>query len=210
VQLLVVFLFVMGCLEVMSGYDPEEKGIDIAFPLREGYVGQGGSSTAINYHHEDTTAQQYALDIVKLNSWGMRASSFFPAELDKYAIYGDTLFSPCDGYIAVAKDGLPNFPPGSMDKVNLAGNYVVMQYRGNLIVFAHLLEGSLMVHAGDEVHKGQPLARIGNSGHTTEPHLHIHAVEGTDTTKIIRGGNGIPIYFDGKFLTRNDNVVRGE
>lgn len=207
-QLLLAFFFTLGCLAVISGFSAEEKGIDIGFPLREGYVGHGGSSTAINYHNEDTTAQQYALDIVKLNGWGMRAASLFPEELEKYAIYGDTLFSPCDGSIAVARDGLPNFPPGSMDTVNLAGNHIVLQYQGNLIVFAHLLGGSVMVHAGDEVHKGQPLARIGNSGHTSEPHLHIHAIEGTDTSKIIRGGNGIPIYFDGKFLTRNDDVVR--
>jgi murein DD-endopeptidase MepM/ murein hydrolase activator NlpD len=63
-----------------------------------------------------------------------------------------------------------------------------------------------MVSVGDIIKKGQPMARIGNSGHTSEPHLHIHAISGTDTSKIIKGGNGIPIYFDGKFLTRNDIV----
>jgi hypothetical protein len=203
-QLLLVTLFFLGCREVVGGFSAEEKGIDIAFPLKEGYVGHGGNSVLINYHHADTTAQQYALDISKLNGWGMRAKGLFPQALEAYAIYGDTLFSPCDGMIRVAKDGLPNFPPGSEDTVNLAGNHIILEYQDHLIVFAHLLKETLIVSAGDTVVKGQPLARIGNSGHTTEPHLHIHAIEGTDTSKIIRRGNGIPIYFDGKFLVRND------
>ena len=65
-----------GCIEVISGFSTDEKGIDITFPLREGFIGQGGNSVLINYHHSDTTSQQYALDIVKLNSWGMRARGF--------------------------------------------------------------------------------------------------------------------------------------
>ena len=73
---------------------------------------------------------------------------------------------------------------------------------------AHMLKNSIMVSTGDIVKKGQPLARVGNSGRTTQPHLHIHAITGTDTSKIIQGGNGIPIYFEGKFPIRNDRLKK--
>jgi hypothetical protein len=205
-QVLFSALFCFLLVKVVPGFSTEEKGIDIAFPLKEGYIGHGGSSGFINYHNADSTSQQYALDITKLNGLGIRAWGFFPDDLKKYAIYGDTLFSPCDAIVVVQKDGLSNFPPGTESHENPAGNHIVLKYENNLIIFAHLLANSMMVSEGDTVKKGQPMARIGNSGHTSEPHLHIHAIEGTDTSKIIRGGNGIPIYFNGKFLTRNDRI----
>ncbi|MCX7743036.1 MAG: M23 family metallopeptidase [Flavobacteriales bacterium] len=64
-----------------------------------------------------------------------------------------------------------------------------------------------MVLPNDSVKRGQPVARVGNSGHTSEPHLHIHAISGTDTSKIMNG-NGIPICFDNKFLIRNDRIKK--
>lgn len=206
-QFLFSLLFFFACIEVISGFWTDEKGIDIAFPLKEGFIGHGGNSEIINYHHADTTAQQYALDISKLNVWGLRATGFFPADLNEYAIYGDTIFAPCDGKIVKTQDGLDNAPPGVKVKINPAGNHIVLEYQNNLIVFAHILKNSILVSNGDIVNKGQPIARVGNSGHTTEPHLHIHAISGTDTSKILKG-NGIPIYFDGKFLTRNDRIKK--
>ena len=71
-----------------------------------------------------------------------------------------------------------------------------------------MADGNIMVTTGDIVKKGQPIARVGNSGRTSNPHLHIHACSGTDTSKILHGGNGIPIYFDGKFPVRNDRIKR--
>lgn len=206
-QLLFSLLFLFACGEIINGFSTTEKGIDISFPLKEGFISHGGNATILNYHHEDTTAQEYALDITRLNAWGLRASGFFPDDLTKYEIYGDTVFAPCDGKIVKTQDGLDNVPAGVDSRVNPAGNHIVLEYQNNLIVFAHLLKNALFVRMGDFVKKGQPIACVGNSGHTSEPHLHIHAISGTDTGKIIKGGgNGIPIYFNGRFLTRNDKV----
>jgi hypothetical protein len=207
-QVLFLLLMFWGCIEVINGFSADEKGIDLAFPLKEGFIGQGGNSKLINYHHSDTTSQQYALDIVKLNSLGMRAQGFLPDDLTKYAIYGDTIFSPCDGKIVSTKDGLNNVPIGAVDNLNPAGNHIILEYENNLILMAHMLKNSIRVSAGDSVKKGQPIARVGNSGCTTNPHLHIHAIAGTDTGKIIHGGNGIPIYFYGKFPIRNDRIKK--
>lgn len=207
-QFLFSLLLFWGCIEVISGFSTAEKGIDIAFPLREGFIGQGGNSVLINYHHSDTTSQQYALDINKLNSLGRLATGFIPDDLNTYEIYGDTIFSPCAGKIVQMKDGLDNLPPGVRDNLNPAGNHIILEYENNLILMAHMLKNSLMVSTGDIVKKGQPIARVGNSGRTIHPHLHIHAIAGTDTSKIIEGGNGIPIYFNGKFAVRNDRIKK--
>lgn len=207
-QFLFSLLLLWCCIEVISGFSTNEKGIDIAFPLKEGFIGQGGNSVLINYHNSDTTSQQYALDIGKLNTWGIVTTNFFPDDLNQYEIYGDTIFSPCAGKIVQIKDGLENLPIGVRDNHNPAGNHIILEYENNLILLAHMLKYSIMVATGDIVKRGQPIARVGNSGRTIHPHLHIHAIAGTDTSKIIDGGNGIPIYFDGKFPVRNDRIKK--
>jgi murein DD-endopeptidase MepM/ murein hydrolase activator NlpD len=77
------------------------------------------------------------------------------------------------------------------------------------VILAHLKEGSLQVEVGDEVRPGMELGQIGNSGNTSEPHLHIHAVRGEvlDLDELLFHGEGVPIVFEGRFLRRNDRVA---
>lgn len=69
---------------------------------------------------------------------------------------------------------------------------------------AHLQQGSLAASTGSAVTGGQPLGRIGNSGNTSEPHLHLHAVRGlfTDMDALLYGGEGRPLTLDGAWLVR--------
>lgn len=55
-------------------------------------------------------------------------------------------------------------------------------------------KGSIVVKEGDEIKTGQALGKVGNSGNTSEPHLHIHAE---------KDGLGVPITFNNRFLVRN-------
>jgi murein DD-endopeptidase MepM/ murein hydrolase activator NlpD len=64
------------------------------------------------------------------------------------------------------------------------------------VLLAHLQHGSVAVATGDPVTVGDPIGRVGNSGNTTEPHLHIHAFDP-------RTGEGVPIRFDGGAPLRN-------
>lgn len=66
-------------------------------------------------------------------------------------------------------------------------------------------QGSVAVREGDAVTTGQLIGAVGNSGNTTEPHLHIHAVRAETDNSI--SGTGVPIFFHGRFLVRN-SVVR--
>ncbi|MGH9535371.1 MAG: M23 family metallopeptidase [Terriglobales bacterium] len=186
--------------------------IDILPPLAPGvyFVGQGGGSGMVN-HHYPSESQRYALDITRLNGIGMRAWGLFPGDLRRFAIYGAAVCSPCDGTVTGVVDGLPDMEPWAQrDIMNIAGNHIVILCRpgpvrdANVYVgLAHLQPASVAVRPGDAVRAGQLLARVGNSGNSTEPHLHIHAKIGGEPDCML-DGRGVPLTIRGRLLTRND------
>lgn len=201
---LVVLLLFLGVLTItIRGYFYADQAVRLAFPLQNGryYIGQGGNSSLINYHNSNQ-AQQYALDIVAINAVGMRVRGVYPSDVERYVIFGDTVHSPCDGIVKEAIDGLPDQAPPTADRDNLAGNHVAIVCKDVQVLLAHLQSESVLVQAGDSVVTGQPLGQVGNSGNTTEPHLHIHAVQASDTEDIL-GGEGVPLLFEEKFAVRN-------
>ena len=86
-----------------------------------------------------------------------------------------------------------------------AGNHVVLDLgNGEYTLLAHLQHGSLRVRAGDHVKAGQPLGLCGNSGNTSEPHVHMHL---QDRPKLFGDAVGLPLEFedyqaDGTAVTR--------
>ena len=186
------------------------KVIDLAFPLAGGsyYVAHGGAYRIINRHHGDA-GQRYALDITKLDHAGCRAVGILPNELTRYWILGDTVYSPCDGIVTAALDGLVDSAPGRPESAHPVGNHVVIQCGDSDIYvgLAHLLGGSMVVRKGDRVTAGQPLARVGNSGRSSEPHLHIHAKRGGQPDSML-DGEAVPARFEGKWLVRNTVIRR--
>jgi hypothetical protein len=199
-QLLMGLLFVPTSLYALSGYTVEGEPVDLRFPLDDGayLAGHGGSNPLINYHNA-SKAQRYALDLVRLNAFGTRALGVYPDELDRYAIYGDTLRSPCTGEVETVVSDRPEYAPPKRDAAHPAGNHVVLRCKGVRVYLAHLIPGSAAVDSGRVVQAGAPVGRVGNSGNSSEPHLHIHAT---------RDGRGVPITFDGRFLVRNSLVWR--
>ncbi len=182
---------------------------DLAFPL-QGHafvIGQGGASVAINYHHA-YRPQAYALDILAMNSLGRRTTNLIPAANEDYVIWDAQIVSPCDGEIVFARDGAADARGAQSERATPAGNMVAISCKGVTVLLAHMRQGSVAVAAGDKVKTGDPLGRVGNSGNTTEPHLHIHAERGEFQGE--KSANpGAPITFDGRFLVRND-VVRAK
>lgn len=195
----------------LSGYFTADEAIELNFPLKGGiyHVGQGGSTVLVNYH-SSYAPQAYALDIGRLNRLGYRAAGLYPRELEKYEIFGDVLYSPCTGVVAAARDGLPDYEPPERDPEHPEGNFVTIRCDDAIdvnVILAHMQQHSVLVNEGDVVTVGQPIGKVGNSGNTTEPHLHIHAERLVELPDGTEEWMGVPIRFNGRFLARNNLVV---
>lgn len=205
-----LFLLFLGLnVVVLRGAAAPEGALHLAPPLKGGnyYVGGGGNARLIN-NHQSHDSQRFALDIVQLNSFGSRASALAPEDPARYAIFGETVYSPCSGVVVRAVDGLPDLRPPQRDTVHLAGNHILLECSGAKILLAHLKQGSVAVSVGSVVAEGDRVAQVGNSGNTSQPHLHLHAERGGEPDKIL-DGEGIPVMIAGRFLVRN-SLFRGQ
>jgi hypothetical protein len=196
---------------------PAAAAVDLLFPLAAGHylVVSGGTNLTLNPHADalDTTIAAhrpwlgtgYAIDVVALDGWGRRARGLVPTSPTAYFIFNTPVLAPCAGTVLVAQDGRPDMPVPRHDEGYLSGNYLILRGARADIVLAHFRRGSLRVRAGDSVDAGQWLARVGNSGATDEPHLHIHA-QRPGPPGMPMGGAPLPMRFRGRFLARNDLV----
>jgi hypothetical protein len=200
VKIVIALFFGSVAVGVLRAHAVPPGAIDLGFPLRGGtyLVEHGGSEPAATIYGQDP-ARRYAVDFVKLNGAGMRARGIFPAELTRYAIFDAEVLSPCAGTVTASVDGLPDHAGAGEDAKNPAGNHVVLRCGDADVFLAHLRRGSVTVRANASVAAGAPLARVGNSGSSGEPHLHIHAE---------RDGKAVPMLFTHRWLVRNA-LVRG-
>jgi murein DD-endopeptidase MepM/ murein hydrolase activator NlpD len=95
------------------------------------------------------------------------------------------------------KDSIPENVPGgravAITLITVAGNHIVVDIgNGHFAFYAHLKPGSLRVRVGDRVKRGQVLGLVGNSGNSTEPHLHFHISDGLAPGTSTLGSEGIP------------------
>lgn len=206
-----VFVFLL--VVAVNGRIHPGGPIELSFPLKNGayYIINGGSSIVVNNYRANTyfnrkrlaAAVQYGVDIEKLNRMGMAARGFLPQDYKSYAIYGETVYSPCAGQVIEVVDDLPDLNPPDKDWFNLTGNRVVIKsFERTLITLSHLQRRSIIVKPGDWVEPGQPIAAVGNSGLSIRPHLTVQA-----TQKSI-WGQGVPIVFDGQFPVRNQIIIK--
>lgn len=191
--------------------------VKLAFPLKGGtfLVLNGGSSLNVNAHlmtldsnmarFHAYRGQSYGVDIVKLDEWGLRGSGLLPPEPSAYSIYGIPVYAPCAGEVIAAVDGVPDMQVPQIDRVHMAGNHVLLRCKHAHVMLGHFKTNSVRVVLGQQLRVGQPIANVGNSGDTGEPHLHIHAQQAGTAAEPF-SGNPLPVRFDGRFLVRNDRV----
>lgn len=190
----------------LSGYGYQETAVELEFPFAAGtyYIGQGGSATSINYHHTDRS-QRYALDIVALNGLGARATGVSPRNLADYVAYDRTVKSPCTGVAVSIHDGIDDNRISETNTQDPAGNHIILACGSTRVLLAHLRRGSIAVQGGALVTVGETLGRVGNSGNSSEPHLHMHAYLGG--VMDYNDGEGVPMTFGGRFLVRGSTVT---
>lgn len=160
----------------------------IASPLTgDNFVAANGPSntsahrvTVIPVNGHAYAAQRFAIDWVELFPDG---KTFQGDALDNknYRIYGHEIHSVADGTVTEIKDGIPQNVPNAKEMAvpitleTLGGNHVIVDIGGGRYAFyAHMQPGSLRVKVGDKVTRGEILGLVGNTGNSSEPHLHFH------------------------------------
>ena len=124
-------------------------------------------------------SQRYAIDWVQLYPDG-KTYRGDPRDNRNYRAYSAEIHAVLDGIVTETKDGIQQNIPNEKPVVpitleTIGGNHVIMQIGDGLFAFyAHMQPGSLRVKGGDRVRRGDILGLLGNSGNSTEPHLHFH------------------------------------
>lgn len=214
----------LGCLGGYMAYMafegrgmPAVETVDIAPPFGSGtyLVAHGGSSAMVNVHLKtlDKTVERFrpwrgqsrALDIFRTSPLGFHKTGWLPSDPARYLTFGTPVLAPCDGEIAKVVDGLEDMPVPVMDREHMAGNYVAINCGQFYVLLAHLRKNSTGVSTGDLVAVGDVLGEMGNSGNSSEPHLHVHAQRGLPERAAF-AGEPLALTIDGEFPVRNDRI----
>ena len=183
-----------------------EPSVLLGAPLRGGpWLTANGPSNfsghrraAIAIGGEARISQRFAIDYVQLYDNG-RTWKDDQLVNENYRCHGADILAVADGVVVGTKDGIPENVPGITSRAvpitleTVGGNYVMLNIgEGVYVFYAHLIPGSLRVAVGDRVRKGDLLGLVGNSGNSTEPHLHIHVADAPSPL----AAEGIPFRID--------------
>ncbi|UPK45390.1 peptidoglycan DD-metalloendopeptidase family protein [Paenibacillus pabuli] len=166
-------------LETHEDTDQKFTKTAFQFPMKgEWYVFWGGNDVMSNYHYEHET-QRYALDIVRTKD-GFSFNGDAKVNASYYA-FGEPLYAAADGTVVEIKNDIPDNTPGVMNPEEPAGNNVVIDHgNGEYSITGHIKEGSVAVKKGDKVKQGDLIGELGNSGNSSEAHLHFQVSDGPD------------------------------
>jgi len=169
----------------------------------EWFVFWGGRTLEQN-HHAGIRSQRFALDLaIRRDGSTHRGDG---KALTDYHCYGAPILAPAAGVVVWTEDGHPDQPIGSTDAAHPIGNGVVLDHgNGEFSLFAHLQPGTQKFKKGQRVAADAVLGRCGNSGNTSEPHLHYQLQNGPDPVD----SDGLPAAFI-EFEADGTPVVRAE
>jgi murein DD-endopeptidase MepM/ murein hydrolase activator NlpD len=139
------------------------------------FVGNGGPDPSTS-HSWDLLGQRYAYDFLIVDESG-KSHRGQGRRLEDYYAFGAPVLAPADGVVVAVQNHHRDCPwTGVLDPLawSILGNYVVIRHaEGEYSLLAHLRRGSVRVRPGERVRRGQVVGECGNSGHSTEPHLHF-------------------------------------
>ncbi|WP_121251430.1 M23 family metallopeptidase [Nocardioides ferulae] len=194
---------------------PDAAPVLLALPFTGRWRSINSPARRVPSHGTDLWGERYAIDFVAVDEAGRSAardwrSRWGSEPADRFVGFGRPVLAPADGVVASVHDGesdhearrsqlaLLRYAAGQRARLRLgvaaiAGNHVVLALPGQagFVALAHLRASSLLVRPGDRVAVGQPIAECGNSGNSTEPHLHLQVMDAVDPTV----ARGLPIAF---------------
>ena len=142
-------------------------------------------------------SQRFAIDWVQMYPDG-KTYQGDPGDNKNYRAYGAEIHAVAEGVVTQVGDGIPQNTPGAKSLAvpitleTIGGNHVIMEIGNGLFAFyAHLQPGSLRVKVGDKVKRGQVLGLLGNTGNSSEPHLHFQICSADSEL----GSEGVPYAF---------------
>lgn len=136
----------------------------------------GGTNELVNYHYA-VEGQRYAYDLLILEA----DTSFEgePSDNESYFAFGKDVVAPLAGVVvSVENDIADNKPNVETNTEEPLGNHVIIEHENNeYSVIAHFKKDSVEVSVGNEVQAGDFLGLAGNSGNSSEPHIHFHVAD---------------------------------
>lgn len=187
----------------------------LAYPFSGRWLTRNSPARRVPSHGTHLMGTTYAIDFIPVDARGRSAARSWRAAVateapESFVGFGAPILAPCAGRVVIAHDGEPDhearrsqltllpYMLGQAARARrgpsaIAGNHVVIatSVDGPFILLAHLRKDSVAVTVGDIVHEGEVVGTCGNSGNSTQPHLHIQA---TDSTSWDRA-RGLPIAF---------------
>ena len=155
-------------------------------------------STSLTCNGGIYIAQRFAIDWMQLDATGQFAHGDL-SDVHNYTSYGADVIAVADGTITDTLNTLDDQIPGQLPDpktitiANVDGNHIVIDLGNGIFAFyAHLQKGSVSVSKGDQVKRGQLLAKLGNTGNTSAPHLHFHLM----ASPSVLCSSGIPYTLD--------------
>jgi hypothetical protein len=207
--------------------------IVVDFPLRGEWAAATTPAHRIPSHGTDMLGQRYAFDFVRID--GRRGFHLHPAgTLRSYLIggrtrdcygWGQPVHAVFDGAVVEAVDGVPErawlhvvrelalvlknavtFDPGKRGLDPVLGNHVILRTGETYALFAHLAPGTVAMKIGQSVRAGDVIGRVGHTGNSTAPHLHVQLMDSAD----LLAAKGIPCAFAGYLSERDGRWERVE
>lgn len=177
---------------------------------------QNSPARRVPSHGTDLLGERYAVDFVGVDARHRTAhardwrSVLATEPVDRFFSFGRPVLAPVDGVVVRLHDGetdhearrsqlaLVPYALGQRERLRqgmaaVAGNHLVVELAqgGVFVALAHLRSGSLRVRVGDRVVVGEQVADCGNSGNSTQPHVHLQVMDGPDASV----ARGLPVAF---------------
>ena len=197
--------------------------LDLDDPFTGRWQVRNSPANRIPSHGTAAFGSAYAIDFVPLDAAG-RGTPFTlrallrPQDPAEFAGFGRPLLAPVAGVVVATHAAEPDHPAHrGLPSVGyaltqrrraaggwaaLAGNHVLIEHAGVVVALCHLQHNGVLVTPGQRVGAGEMVGRCGNSGNSTEPHLHLQALDHPDPAR----ARAVPITFAGG-LPRNGAVV---